>query len=458
MPHNQINKEYLKRIHAVIDYIETNLDTDLSLESLARKANYSAYHFHRVFSTVVGERLNGYINRKRIERIASILLVEPDTVLKDLAYQYGFTNDSSLSRAFKKYYDVSPTVFKSEGEEILSKIGIEDFSIEKYIRSVDNLKKWTEMNTKIAVQQLQNIELASITHIGAFDQIASMYQQLIKWGSDNNIFSTPEFKAITIYHDNPNITHSSKVRFSACITTKNKIKADGKIRPLSIQKGYYAIGRFEIVAEEIPTAWKSMNTWVIENNLEFKDGDYFEMYHNDYQTHPEQKFILDICIPVKENSASKTLKTNSVNEETIPSYHQLIHYMKSLKTFFHNQYDVQFKLGNVYQGNPDFSYFSLTTEALKNQKLKFVIVLNHKLLQFSICLSGQNKNIRKQYWKLFYGSDYKKYNLAKDIDNSLSIIDTTITTNADFSNKSALTKLIEKETILFINEITAILK
>lgn len=465
---NETRREYLKRINSVMDFIENNLDADLSLECLSEKVHYSPYHFHRVFSTVVGERLNEFVNRKRIERIASILLVDQNISLKDLIYQYGFNSDNSFSRAFKRYYGVSPTKFKSEGKKLLSKIGIEPFSSKKYICSIDNIKQWIEMNTQIVVKELSELKLASISHIGAFDEAGNMFQRLMEWGHQKNVLDTSNFKAITIYHDNPNVTQIPKLRFSACVTINKSIKADGEIRQLILKKGIYAVGRFEIKSEEISKAWEGMCTWVIENGYEFRDGDYFEMYHNDHQTHPEQKFILDICIPLERTDNIKLGKTSNVdlsdyNKQSDQwrkplDYHQLINHIKELRAYFHKEYDTYFKLGSVYQGNPDFSYFSLTTEELKKQKLKFVIILNHKPLCFSICLSGQNKSIRKKYWSLFKGSDWDKYRITESINDSLMIIDHILAKNPDFNNPNKLTERIEMESMKFINEIRDILE
>ena len=137
----------------------------------------------------------------------------------------------------------------------------------------------------------------------------------------------------------------------------------------------------------------------------------FEIYHNDHKTHPEQKFIIDICIPLKRNKNIRLDKTFNIHLPSINkkgnsnnnrlSYHELINYMKELRAFFHTSYETYFSLGKIYRNNPDFSYFSLATEELKKQKLKFVIILDHKTLVFSICLSGQNKSIRKKYWEMF---------------------------------------------------------
>ncbi len=464
-------REYIRRIHHVLDFIEQHLDADLSLEEIAKTAHYSPFHFHRVFLLVVGENLNEYVNRKRVERIASVLLVDVHTSVKDLAYQYGFNSESSFSRSFKKYYGITPTQFKSEGKALLSKIGIEPFKTEKYICSIDQLKQWTEMNAQIRVEQLPEMKLAGIMHMGGFEQIGSMFDRLMEWAYQKEVLPSTGFKAITLYHDNPNVTRDSRVRYTVCITVSGDIKADGDIRPLHISKGSYVTGHFEIEAKDIPKAWQSTNQWVLENDYRFRDGDYFEAYLNDPKTHPEGKFIIDICVPVEAKQRSKsarhkatgTTSANTANGQSEHaykplSYHELIRFMKELKTFFQKGYEAEFKFGNVYQGSEDYSYFSLTTSALRKQKLKFVIILDHKQIRFEICLSGQNKDVRKKYWKLFKGSDWQQYHLAENIDSSLTIVDHTLLNDPDFADTAALKEQIETESLKFINEMRDILE
>lgn len=465
---SEIGREYLRRLGTVLDYIEANLEGDLSLNRLSEKAHYSPFHFHRMFLTVVGERVNEYTHRKRIERIASVLLVDDNIPLKELAYQYGFNSNNSFSRAFKKYYGVSPTAFKTEGNLILSKIGISPFSSYKYICSIDNLNHWTEMNAQLQVKELPELKLASISQIGGFEKIGSMYKKLMDWGSQQGVLDVSNFKTVTLYHDNPNVTQISKVRFSACVTINKDISSNEEIRPLTLQKGIYAVGRFEIKGEEIPKGWESVCAWVLESNLEFRDGHYFEIYHNDHRSHPEQKFILDICVPLERTDQAKRELTkvnrnndrnNNINTRAEPlGYHQLIDCMKEIRANFFKGYGSCFKLGNIYLGNPGFSYFSLTTEKLKVHKLKFVIVLDHRDLCFSICLSGQNKNVRKKYWEIFKGSDWDQFHVVESIDKSLSIIDQIILKNPDFRNKINLIEQIEVRSLKFIDEIRSVLE
>ena len=65
----------------------------------------------------------------------------------------------------------------------------------------------------------------------------------MNWGHKKEVLATSNFKAITIYHDNPNVTQSSKVRYSACVTINKDIEAEGEIRPVTIQKGNLCCGK-----------------------------------------------------------------------------------------------------------------------------------------------------------------------------------------------------------------------
>ena len=62
--------EWLKKLSAAIDYIENNLDSDLSYEETARIACCSVFYFQRIFSYVAGISLSEYIRRRRMTQAA----------------------------------------------------------------------------------------------------------------------------------------------------------------------------------------------------------------------------------------------------------------------------------------------------------------------------------------------------------------------------------------------------
>ena len=61
---------YQQRINLVLRHIEQNLDTRPDLDELARIACFSPYHFHRIFSAMVGESVAAYVRRLLLERAA----------------------------------------------------------------------------------------------------------------------------------------------------------------------------------------------------------------------------------------------------------------------------------------------------------------------------------------------------------------------------------------------------
>ena len=62
--------EWLKKLGAAIDYIEDNLDKEISYDEAARIACCSSYYFQRIFSYVAGVSLSEYIRRRKITQAA----------------------------------------------------------------------------------------------------------------------------------------------------------------------------------------------------------------------------------------------------------------------------------------------------------------------------------------------------------------------------------------------------
>jgi AraC family transcriptional regulator len=54
---------YEARMHRVLEHIERHVDQPLDLEALAAVANFSPFHFHRLFAAWTGERLGDYVRR-----------------------------------------------------------------------------------------------------------------------------------------------------------------------------------------------------------------------------------------------------------------------------------------------------------------------------------------------------------------------------------------------------------
>lgn len=58
----------------MLDYIEENLEGDLTIDSMASIAHLSRYHFARAFRQAMGQSPHRYVSVKRLERAKALLI------------------------------------------------------------------------------------------------------------------------------------------------------------------------------------------------------------------------------------------------------------------------------------------------------------------------------------------------------------------------------------------------
>ena len=90
-----------------------------------------------------------------------------------------------------------------------------------------------------------------------------------------------------------------KVRMSACIVLNKPVEVEGEIGLTSINAGKFIVGRFEIGLNEFEKSWTGLFLWMNENGYQKADENPFEIYHNNFNEHPERKAIVDFYIPVE---------------------------------------------------------------------------------------------------------------------------------------------------------------
>jgi AraC family transcriptional regulator len=319
MENDYLKLEYKARINRVIDYIENHLTEDFKLEDLASIANFSKFHFHRIFYSMAGETLFRFIQRIRIERAAYMLLANRNKSITEIALDCGFSGSASFAKSFKEYYKMSASEWRkqpisntgktnSKISKMVSNRGKDYFQSSMYITYVNNLQTWRiQMNNKtqtVEIKDLPEMTVAYVRHIGPYAEdtklFESLYQKLFKWAGPRNLINFPETKNIIIYHDNPDITEKEKLRVSVCITVPPETEVSGEVGKIVIPAGKCALARFEITSKEFGDAWNWVyGEWMPKSGYEPDDRPCYEMYLNDPKEHPDHKFVVEICAPIK---------------------------------------------------------------------------------------------------------------------------------------------------------------
>ncbi len=98
-------------IHSILDWIEENLESPLSLEKVSERSGYSKWHLQRMFKKETGHSLGQYIRNRKLTEIAQQLKSSNEPILF-LAERYGFESQQTLTRTFKNYFSLPPHKFR----------------------------------------------------------------------------------------------------------------------------------------------------------------------------------------------------------------------------------------------------------------------------------------------------------------------------------------------------------
>jgi AraC family transcriptional regulator len=101
------------KMRRLVDYIEENLDGDLSLHALAAQIDMSPLYLARAFRIAVGQSPHQYVLTRRIERSRE-LLRNTDLPVVDIALAVGFSSQSHLAHWFLRQVGVSPGAYRRQ--------------------------------------------------------------------------------------------------------------------------------------------------------------------------------------------------------------------------------------------------------------------------------------------------------------------------------------------------------
>lgn len=99
------------QVRRTTEYLERNLDRDISLADVARVARLSQFHFARAFKRSVGQSPHAYLVGLRITR-AKELLVSTERSITDIAGDVGYDTPQSLARVFSRGVGVTPSEYR----------------------------------------------------------------------------------------------------------------------------------------------------------------------------------------------------------------------------------------------------------------------------------------------------------------------------------------------------------
>ena len=284
--------EYVARMHRVLEHIDRELDQPLELETLARVANFSPFHFHRLFTAWMGETLSDYVRRRRLELAALRLVAQPRLAVLQVALSVGFGSTEAFARAFKTRFGSTPTGWRD------SQRRKRDQSKSKH----DQAREQTPANDgdmKVTIVDRQPTTVAYLRHVGPYGKQVSDFwiTKVAPWMETNGLYGKPRYG---ISLDDPGIAAPETLRYDAAVEVPKDFAGAGDYQMTVIPGGKYAVGKFKGTENEVGEAWAwLLRDWLPESGMQLDSRPFFE--HYPVSAGYDQKtgqFECEICIPV----------------------------------------------------------------------------------------------------------------------------------------------------------------
>ncbi len=302
--------EYVARINRVIDFVDAHLLEDFYLERLARVACFSPFHFHRIFGAMMGETLQRYVQRLRLEKAAGMLLADPRRSVTEIALDTGFASSATFARAFRNEFGMSASDWRHrcpadrKMSKTVRKPGKDGRAVAPYLAGQEgNANMTNTLNMNLEVKDLDPQRIAYLRHVGPYqgDQelFGRLFGKLATWAGARGLLG-PGASFLSVYHDHPSITDANKLRVSIGVTIADDVEVEGEIGALTLAGGKYACARFRIAPDQYAEAWDAlMGRWLPDSGFQPADGPPMERYLNELARDLEGKHEVEICLPVR---------------------------------------------------------------------------------------------------------------------------------------------------------------
>ena len=298
--------EYDRRIHRVLAYIDEHLDGPVALAQLAKVANFSRYHFHRIFAAEVGETLGIYLTRRRVEQAAARLSSQPRLSVLNVALAVGFGSPEAFARAFKKHFGCTPSQWRgrppsaarkvSKIGQVKSKTGQENVARRGYTRA---MKPKPLSPLRVTVAKRATVRIAYLRYQGPFGAALGRFWQetVYPWLASNALIGAPRYG---ISQDDPLVTANRKCRYDAGVEVPRDFVPSQGAQIATLPGGLYASASFKGTSAEVPATWERiLREWLPASGYQLDGRPCFEFYPPDGE-YDEQTgtFTCELFIPI----------------------------------------------------------------------------------------------------------------------------------------------------------------
>ena len=286
----------MDRLLNALNYIESNLNAELSVSDVAAEACLSPFHFARTFRARTGWTVMAYVQARRLSVAAERLAQSPPRLI-ELALDSGFESQATFTRAFKRKFQITPGRLARHRQPNWRSALTPPLDL--------NLELGEPIMLQPKFVDHPAFKAAGIK--GRFDS-ATRHQIGDLWNRFNDLVDNiHNAVAETSYGIcwPPESAEGAFDYFAAIEVTANVNLPDG-IEAVVVPAQHYAVFTHELTSPDVtenlwPTIQYIWERWLPESDYEYTGGPDFELYDDrfiiDDPAGPRGSF--DIYIPVR---------------------------------------------------------------------------------------------------------------------------------------------------------------
>lgn len=294
---------YRERLNRVLRHIDRHLDDSPDLEALSAVACFSPYHFHRIFSALVGESVAAYVRRLRLERSAAQLSLSEISITQ-AALAAGYDSLDAFSRAFRTQFGMLPSAFRRD-DGALARARKQSADRPLFYHQTPDVPP-----IEVQVRPFPARLVAAVRYTGPYDDCTPVWETLMSAMQTHDLLTADTF-ACAVSHDNPDITPAEKCRMEVCLSLPLGMTADTPaVSSLLLDKRIYLrhIGSdADYAAIEVNgpysllhPAYRSLyREWLPQSGREPDNDPGFEVYYNSPQQTAPQNLRTGIFVPLR---------------------------------------------------------------------------------------------------------------------------------------------------------------
>lgn len=306
-----MSESYRPQVERALRYIADHLDRPLSVGEVAKTARLSEFHFHRIFSAVMGEPVGRYITRKRLEIAALRLAHEPDRNVTEIGQSCGYSSTSNFTKAFSAYFGVSPSRVRRPAPELPVAIGKLTRTYGKQFHPIDlhalPARDGDEQAppAKIEPSRFEDcggIDVACLASAAGYElsSLSALWVEMIDRVHQLGI-AEKEVDAYGMAHDSPQLTAPELCRYHACVPCPRDIRLPAPLFRAQIPAGRYAVFEYSGDVTHADATYRAIYAeWFPQSSLAPDEFTIIDHYINDGPV--DGRLAYEIWIKVRPRS------------------------------------------------------------------------------------------------------------------------------------------------------------